>query len=208
MAFRMQVTQINASEIQVFLQALPGAMGRKVVKTVVEKLSSRGAKVMKKHLKRVLPHRTKRDRWQPTGALMASIGVKSPIKVRQDGSAYGVFGVRRNQSFATNKLQTVRRRIERRTVHGLKRVARGSITLASRGARGGSDKGKIRPSRYAHLVSRGHGGPIPSRAYDFMEPTINEFNGIAKRESAALIRQRVPLAIQAESRRLMRRFTR
>ena len=35
MAFRMQVTQINASEIQVFLQALPGAMGRKVVKTVV-----------------------------------------------------------------------------------------------------------------------------------------------------------------------------
>ena len=62
MAFRMQVTQINASEIQVFLQALPGAMGRKVVKTVVEKLSSRGAKVMKKHLKRVLPRRTKRDR--------------------------------------------------------------------------------------------------------------------------------------------------
>jgi len=192
------------NELNIFLEALPDALTNKLMRPLVESLSSEGAKRLKKNLKQVLPKRSKADRWQPTGALMASIGVRRPVKLLAPGVLWGAFGVRRSQSFAKNKLKTVRKRIEKVTKFGFKRVKPGSVSLAR--AKRSNGPLEIRPSRYAHLVERGTKGPVRSRAYPFLEPTRQEMESVVQSRSTQIIRDKYPKVLAAEGRRLSRKI--
>jgi hypothetical protein len=212
--FQFRVATVNTQELRIFLDAMPNAMQNKVMKPVIAALSSVGAKKMKSNLKKALAkakaHRAdKEERWTPTGALMASIGVKSPIRITKSGFVFGAFGVRRSQSFAKNKLVKVRKRIEERTTHGFKRVKRGDVTLATKkmGSKKSSDN-EIRPSQYGHLLERGHKGPIRAQAYPFVEPTAVEMESVVASQAPSLARVRFPQVVAQESRRLSKRLKR
>lgn len=205
---RIQFTRINATEIGVVLEAMPSALRNKAMRPMVETISSIGAKKMKGNLKRSLQRakkfRGKKERWRPSGALMASIGVRRPVKVMKNGSSlFGGFGVRRSTAFAKNKLRQVRRNLERKTTFGFRKVKRGSVTLATKPRRTGPLE--VRPSKYAHLVERGHGGPIPSRPYPFAEPTYLEMKSVFQTKAPQILREKWPKVLAAESRRLRRK---
>lgn len=212
--FQFRVSTVNTQELRIFLDAMPDAMQNKVMKPVIKALSSVGAKKMKVNLGRALAkarlHRAgKEERWPPTGALMASIGTKDPIKITKSGFVFGAFGVRRSQSFAKNKLAKVRKRIEERTVFGFKRVKRGDVTLATK--KMGSKKSsahEIRPSQYGHLLERGHKGPIKAQPYPFVEPTAVEMESVVASQAPVLARLRFPAVVAAGNRYLTKKLKR
>lgn len=203
-----KISPINTTDVRVTLQAMPGALLNKAMKPMVEKISSVGAKRMKANWKRVKRRTRKTDRWRPTGAMLASIGVKSPVKLMKSGTAmFGGFGIRRNEAFIGNKLKAVRRRLEKKTTWGFhKDLKPGSVQLAERGNRNKSDVLRVRPSKYAHLVERGHGGPIRSKPYPFASPTAVEMESVVKYMGPQILRANFPKVIAAERRRLSRRL--
>jgi len=167
------VNKVSSTHVALSMEALPTALANKVMKPVMDNMSSYGSKLMKANLKRVARRQRKGDRWLNTGALYASIGTK-PAKVMKSGAMFGGFGVRRSAAFGTNKLESVRKRVSKITNFGLKKVKRGSVKLASTKKGVGANTKQVRPSNYAHLVERGHAGPIHAKAYPFAEPTANE----------------------------------
>jgi len=198
---RVFVNKIDSQNIALSMAAMPDAMSNKMMKPVMDRLSSVGAKMMKNNLKKVARRQRKGDRWKNTGALLASIGTKK-TKLMKSGALFGGFGVRRSQHFAKNKLKTVRARVEKITTFGFKKVKRGSIRLATAkskvGPRGANE---IRPSNYAHLVERGHGGPIVAKAYPFAGPTAIEMEGYFRGHAPKLLKERwEPLLNQMSAR--------
>lgn len=203
MVVKMTIRQINTTQIGVVLEAMPAALANKAIKPMIERVSSMGAKRMKANYKRVRRKARKGDRWQSSGALLASIGVKSPVKLMKGGTAmFGGFGIRRNQAFIKKKLKSVRSRLEKKTTFGFKRnLPRGSVRLADNKSKKGL---QVRPSRYAHLVERGHGGPIPSKPYPFVRPTAIEMEGVFRHQAPQILKELFPKIIAAEGRRLSR----
>ena len=184
------VNQIDTQNIRLSLHAMPDAMSNKVLKPVLDRMSSVGSKKMKANLRKVRRKQRKGDRWRNTGALMASIGTK-PSKLMKNGALFGGFGVRRSQKFAKAKLKTVRERVSKITTFGFKKVAAGSITLANtKAGRGQRGANQIRPSNYGHLVERGHGGPVPAKAYPFVAPTAMYMKAYFRGHAPKLIRAR------------------
>lgn len=202
------VNQIDAQSIAISMNAMPGALSKKVLTPVMNNLSSVAAKKMKVNLKKVARRQRKGDRWKNTGALMASIGTK-PTKVMKTGALFGGAGVRRSQQFAKNKLKSVRRRVERLTYFGLKKVPRGSVRLATQKANQGSrGQNEIRPSNYAHLVERGHGGPIQAKAYPFVEPTAIEMASYFRANAPRMLQARWKPALTQLGNRFNRTISR
>ncbi len=202
------VNKVDTQNIAISMNAMPGALSKKVLTPVMNNLSSVASKKMKRNLKKVARRQRKGDRWKNTGALMASIGVK-PTKVMKSGALFGGAGVRRSQQFAKNKLKTVRRRVERLTYFGLKKVPRGSVKLATAKANSGPrGQRQIRPSNYAHLVERGHGGPIQARAYPFVGPTAIEMTSYFRANAPRMLRARWKPALTQLGNRYNRTISR
>lgn len=201
----LEMTQ-NGADMAVVLKEVPSTLGRRMVRASLNKITSRGAKLTKANLKRALPRRGKDARWQPTGALYASIGSK-PAKQLKGGSGvyWGAFGARRNKSFGGNKLKKVRRNMAKRTILGFRKIPKGSMQFAGF-AEGPQKKNVIRPSRYAHLVEKGHGGPIKARAYPFLEPAHSQLTPYVNQIMTQDLRVQYPKVLQQEINRLKKKL--
>ncbi len=205
---RIVATKINSTNVRLSLMELPSALHNKVMKPVIDNMSSYGAKRMKANLKRVARKQQKGDRWLNTGALYASIGSKPAKSMKKSGLLFGGFGVRRSAAFGTNKLPTVRKRISRITNFGLKKVKRGSVKLASTKKGVGVNSKQVRPSNYGHLVERGHGGPIHARAYPFAEPTAVEMESYVNSNLLNKVREKWEPALAGLGRQYSRTIAR
>ena len=202
------VNKIDTQNIAISMAAMPGALANKVMTPVMNNLSSVAAKKMKVNLKKVARRQRKGDRWKNTGALMASIGTK-PTKVMKSGALFGGAGVRRSQQFAKNKLKTVRERVAKLTYFGLKKVPRGSVRLATAKSNSGPrGQNQIRPSNYAHLVERGHGGPIQAKAYPFVGPTAIEMSSYVRANAPKMLQAKWGPALTQLGNRYNRTVTR
>jgi hypothetical protein len=201
----LEMTQ-NGADMAVVLKEVPSTLGRRMVRASLNKITSRGAKLTKANLKRALPRRGKDARWQPTGALYASIGSK-PAKQLKGGSGvyWGAFGARRNKSFGGNKLRKVRRNMAKRTNLGFRKIPKGSMQFAGF-AEGPQKKNVIRPSRYAHLVEKGHGGPIKARAYPFLGPAHSQLTPYVNQIMTQDLRVQYPKVLQQEINRLKKKL--
>ena len=205
---KIVATKIDSTHVRLSVSAIPNALQNKVLKPVIDNMSSYGAKRMRANLKRVARKQKKGDRWLNTGALYASIGSKPAKAMKKSGMLFGGFGVRRSASFGTNKLPTVRKRIARITNFGLKRVKRGAVVLASKKKGVGVNSKQVRPSNYGHLVERGHGGPIYARAYPFAEPTAVEMISYVNSNMVNKIREKWDPALTALGRQYSRTINR
>jgi len=185
------LNKIDSQNIVLSLAAMPDALSKKVMKPVLDQISSVGSKKMKANLQKVRRKQRKGDRWKNTGALLASIGTKPAKAMKKSGALFGGFGVRRSAAFAKNKLKVVRNRASKITTFGFKKVPRGSIKLATaKQTKKGRAGQEIRPSNYGHLVERGHGGPVPSKAYPFVEPTARQMEAYFSASAPTMIQAR------------------
>ena len=196
----------NGANMAVVLDAVSSTLGKRMIRASLNKITSRGAKLTKANLKRALPRRGKDARWQPTGALYASIGSKPAKQLKGGGGVYwGAFGARRNKSFGGNKLRKVRRNMAKRTNLGFKKIPKGSMQFAGF-TEGPQKKNVIRPSRYAHLVEKGHGGPIKAQAYPFLGPAYNQLKPYVNQIMTQDLRVQYPKVLQQEINRLKKKL--
>jgi hypothetical protein len=196
----------NGADMAVVLDAVSTSLGSRMLRASLNKITARGAKLTKANLKRVLPRRGKDARWQPTGALYASIGRKTARKIKGGKGVYwGAFGARRNKSFGGNKLRKVKRNMSKRTNLGFKKIPKGSMQFAGF-TEGPQKKNVIRPSRYAHLVEKGHGGPIKAKAYPFLAPAYNQLKPYVNQIMTQDLKVQYPKVILQEINRLKKKL--
>jgi len=126
------------------------------LKNGVDKAARITARVMKALLTR-----------KRTGLLGRSIGVK--VSRRSNGNVYAKIGPRRKfvglmyrfRRKGSRHFRSIRaREAGGFAAAGYKITKTGAVTI-------------IKPTKYAHLVERGHGGPHPARGYPFMKPAMD-----------------------------------
>lgn len=193
------------------LASLPTTIRNAIIVPIVKIIVNRGAKLAKQNLVRVLPDRTgQKKRWdRPTGALHDSLGAKvvPTSKMRNKNLVYGIFGAR--SDFRVNRPTARRIANMRHPVVGPHPVGR----FRQRNGKMRAISGAIQPTKYLHLVERGHRGTPryripPARAYPFMGPTgqqvVSEIPGIVRDNFNRLF----PMVIARETRRAVARVNR
>lgn len=129
------------------LEGLPAKLARRLQRTIMAK----AARLMVKEIKRAVREAVSSE--ESTGALFASIGHR--VKTSKSGTVYAIIGPQKDVVYSrkqkTKVLARWRAAFERKNLANVKQLTR-------------------KPSRYAHLVEKGHRGPHPAPGHAWLYP--------------------------------------